>query len=45
VGPNGLTSAITDIATFFYAEKFIQSPADARRAVDAKPLQDYLKTR
>ena len=45
VGPNGLTAALTDIATFFYAEKFIKSAADASRAVDAKPLQDYLKTR
>ena len=45
VGPDGLGSAIKDIASAFYAEKFIKSPVDVSGAVDAGPLQEYLKTR
>lgn len=42
VGPNGLMFALKDIATFYYAEKFIKSPVDVSNAVDAEPLKKYL---
>jgi hypothetical protein len=45
VGPNGLGSAIKAIATSFSAEQFIKGPVDVSGAVDAGPLQEYLKAR